>query len=293
MTAQPDFSVIIPTFARPDVLARCLEALCRLDANGPSFEVIIVDDGSPETLDHVVTPTRHHLSLTLLRQPNAGPGAARNAGMRVARGRWLAFTDDDCEPDPQWLGALANGFAAHPDAVLGGQTVNLMADNVYCTAHQLLVDYVTRRSPGDPSGPRFFASNNMAAPAERLRSLGGFDASFPFAAGEDRDLCARWRALGYELCEVPEAIVRHLHPMELHRFCVVHHRYGRGARRFRRKAAARRGGRVQLEPTTFYLGLVLTPFSSSPLTRAPSLSLALLLSQICHAVGYARERWSE
>jgi glycosyltransferase involved in cell wall biosynthesis len=293
MTSPPDFSVIIPTLDRPQAVMRCLDALCKLDRNGPAFEVIVVDDGGLEALDRVIAPARDRLQVTLLCQSNAGPGAARNAGARAARGRWLAFTDDDCEPDSQWLSGFARRFAVHPESVLGGQTVNLLDDNLYCTAHQLLVDYVTRDSHSGGTEPRFFASNNMAMPAELLRALGGFDATFRFAAGEDRDLCARVRAAGHRLSEVPEALVRHHHPMEFSRFCRVHHRYGRGACRFRRKAAVRQGGRVHLEPAAFYVGLLLTPLSSSPMTQAPSLCMALLISQICHAVGYARERWSE
>ena len=81
----PSFSVIVPTHGRPRQLASCLESLTRLQAPAGNFEVVVVDDGSPEPLDEVVKPYRNRLDLTLLRQPNGGPGSARNTGAAAAR----------------------------------------------------------------------------------------------------------------------------------------------------------------------------------------------------------------
>jgi glycosyltransferase involved in cell wall biosynthesis len=288
----PDFSIVIPTYERPQALLRCVGALEKLEAGGPRFEVLVVDDGGGSALPRLLEPLRARLPLTLLRQEHAGPGAARNLGVSAARGRWVAFTDDDCMPEPGWLAGFAGAFARVPDGGLGGRTLNLLGANLYATATQLLVDYVSQPHPG-AGPPRFFASSNLAFPAEPLRALGGFDASFPFAAGEDRDLCERWLAAGHPLAGVPDAVVRHDHPLGLARFCRMHHRYGRGARRFRRKLAARDGGRVRLEPAGFYVGLLLAPLAAAPARRAAPLCAALLLSQLCHAAGYAWERWSE
>ncbi|MGH9383475.1 MAG: glycosyltransferase family 2 protein [Vicinamibacterales bacterium] len=285
-----EFSIIIPTFERPKALARCLDALCHLD-HGADFEVLLVDDGGGIPLEPAVAAARGRLSLSLIRQDHAGPAAARNIGARHARGRWLAFTDDDCEPDPRWLSMLARRFAKQPDAMLGGRVLNGLKGNVYCAAHQLLVDYSARHLQRGTKP--FVASSNMAMPAKLFHEVGGFDTSFPFAGGEDRDLCARWRAAGYTLSDAPEAVVRHRHPLRLGSFCRLHFRYGRGARRFHGNTARRAGARVHLEPVGFYLGLLLSPLSNRPTLRSPFLCAALVLSQVCHAVGYAREKWSE
>jgi GT2 family glycosyltransferase len=291
MSAPVDFSIIIPTFERPQALARCLDVLCSLNPTGPTFEVIVIDDGGTAPLDPVVTTARQRLSLTLMRLDHAGPAAARNLGAERARGRWLAFIDDDCEPDPKWLSLLARRFVNQPNAMLGGRVVNGLEGNVYCAALQLLVDYTSHHFQG--GGRRFVASCNMTVPAEPFRRLGGFDASFAFAGGEDRDLCARWHAAGYAVSHAPEAVVWHRHSLSLAGFCRLNHRYGRGARRFHRNAARRAGDRVRLEPVKFYVSLVLLPLSERPTRLAPALCAALLLSQVCHAVGYAREKWSE
>jgi hypothetical protein len=54
----------------------------------------------------------------------------------------LAFTDDDCEPDCQWLDAMASAFTEKPDAAVGGRTVNALQHNPYAITSQMLVDYL-------------------------------------------------------------------------------------------------------------------------------------------------------
>jgi glycosyltransferase involved in cell wall biosynthesis len=287
----PDFSVVVPTFRRPEPLARCVASMARLDANGPSFEALIVDDGGGDV--DVASAAAGLRALDrrceVLRVAHAGPGAARNAGARAARGRWLAFTDDDCEPRADWLCGFAAGFERRPGAALGGRTINRLDTSVLASAHQLLVDFLTHGAPSAANGARFFPSNNLALPRERFLEIGGFDHGFPFAAGEDRDLCARWQAAGGELGAEPRAVIEHGHALDLSGFCRMHARYGRGARRFRRLEAARHGARVRLEPPRFYAGLLAAPLRGRRPVRAALLSLALLLSQLCHAGGYLRE----
>ncbi len=287
----PDFSVVVPTHRRPEALRDCLAALARLD--GPSYEVLVVDDGSTSAPEDVVAPFRGRLALTVLRQPHAGPAAARNAGILVARGRWIAFTDDDCTPEPGWLAGFAERLTDVPDHGVGGRTVNHFDASTFCTAQQLLVGYVSRVPRRGAGRPSFFPSNNVAFPADALRALRGFDESFPFAAGEDRDLCDRWIASGRRLAEAPQAVVRHGHALGLGDFCRLHHRYGRGARHFHRKVAQRAGTRVRLEPASFYAGLLLAPLGAAPPWRAPQLCAALVLSQVCHTTGWATEHWAE
>lgn len=100
------FSIVIPTYNRPERLAKCLGAIAKLDYPRDRFEVIVVDDGSDTPLDLIVRPFQEQLSLTLIRQPNGGPAKARNTGVANAKGQFLTFTDDDCTPDSNWLTAL-------------------------------------------------------------------------------------------------------------------------------------------------------------------------------------------
>src|SRR5205085_898532 len=120
----PRFSVVVPTYERHAQLAACIGALARLDYPRERFEVLIVDDGSARRPREVVEPFRDALDVKLLAQENKGPAAARNLGARHARGEFLAFTDDDCEPEREWLRAFALRFAQEPERVVGGRTVN-------------------------------------------------------------------------------------------------------------------------------------------------------------------------
>jgi glycosyltransferase involved in cell wall biosynthesis len=120
----PTFSVIIPTYNRPRHVRGCLRALTQQNYPRQQFEVIVVDDGSLEPLERAVDPYRERLTVTLLRQRNAGPGAARNTGASVARGQYLAFTDDDCRPPSDWLRQPRHSpFGRTPPAPIGGRTV--------------------------------------------------------------------------------------------------------------------------------------------------------------------------
>jgi len=237
----PLVSVIVPTLSRPGPLARCLAALAAQDYPADRFEVVVVDDGSDQPLDAVVADCCGPMQLTLLRQANAGPGAARNRGAAAARGTLLAFTDDDCLPEPGWLAALARQHRATPGDLLGGRVVNHDARNPYAEASQLILEGAYRYYARRPGPGQFFASNNMGVPSAAFGALTGFDADFRVAS-EDRDLCDRWLDAGRDLRYVPEAVVLHAPHLTLGRFTRQYFNYGRGAFSYHR-ARRRRGGR--------------------------------------------------
>src|SRR4051812_39046691 len=228
MSAElPHFSVVVPTYERPAQLAACVRALSRLDYPRARFEVLIVDDASAQQPLAVVEQFRDALDLKLLEQTkNAGPAAARNLGARRARGEFLAFTDDDCEPERGWLRAFAARFAEAPARIVGGRTVNALADNPYSETSQLIIDVVYAHFNRDDAGASFFASNNFAVHAESFRDAGGFDESF--RTSEDREFCARWRSRGLGMTYEPRAVVRHSHGLTPGSLWRQHFGYGRG-----------------------------------------------------------------
>jgi glycosyltransferase involved in cell wall biosynthesis len=287
------FSIIVPTYARPRQLRGCLASLAGLDYPASGYEVVVVDDGSPEPLDGVVAPFRARLNLTLVRQANRGPAAARNAGAAAAKGRFLAFTDDDCRPAADWLRRLEARLAGVPDRLIGGRTVNALTRNPYAVASQLIVDAVYAFYNRDPDAARFFASNNMALAADLFQALGGFDSSFPKAAAEDRDLCDRWLHHGYKLEYAPEAVVLHAHPLTLLRFCKQHFAYGRGARRYHQLRTARGSGRLSHD-LAFHAqlpALLQAPLAGLPLGRAVPVVALLGLWQAANAAGFFYEAY--
>ena len=192
------FSVIVPTFQRPASVERCLAALGAQTLGRDRFEVVVVDDGSAEPPRAAVARAANGgaLNVRLIEQANAGPASARNAGANAAHGTYVVFTDDDCRPDPGWLRALDAKAALHPGSAIGGRVVNALGDGLFSTASQLLIEFLYDYYNVDESGGRFFITSNLALPTQAFRQIGGFDTSFPLAAGEDRDLCDRWREAG-------------------------------------------------------------------------------------------------
>ena len=91
----PLVSIVIPTYARPERLRECLAALARQTMPADAFEIVVVDDGSPQPVvpPEATTPTGP--TIRIIRQSNAGPSAARNRGVAEARGELIALTDDD------------------------------------------------------------------------------------------------------------------------------------------------------------------------------------------------------
>jgi len=282
---QPSFSVVVPAYRRPGALVACMRALALQDHR--DLEVIVVDDGSPEPLAPAARAAAAGLALTVHRQGNAGPAAARNAGGALASGDYLAFTDDDCRPRPGWVTALAERARAHPGALLGGATVNALPVNPYATASQALVSYLYRAPTG---AGRFFATNNIAVPRDAFREAGGFDASYPDAAGEDREFCLRWSGQGREMVFVADAVVDHAHHLDLRGFVRQHTAYGRGAARFHGQRAPGRGPFTQLEPVGFYLGVLRAPFADPDVRHPAPVAALLALSQAATAVGFLAER---
>jgi GT2 family glycosyltransferase len=241
----PFFSIIVPTYARPVQLSSCLRSLADLNYPYDRFEVIVVDDGSGRSMEPVVAPFQNRPFVKLLTQANAGPAAARNRGAAHANGDLLAFTDDDCAPDRNWLQALAARFEKGPGHAVGGKTINTLPDNLFSTVSQIIIDAAYAHYNAMPDRARFFASNNLAMPSRLFSELGGFDPTF--RTSEDRDLCDRWVHHGYPMVYAPEALVRHTHPLALRTFLSQHFHYGRGAFRFYRARARRGSGRFAPE----------------------------------------------
>jgi len=289
----PRFSVVVPTYERPAALGRCLAALARQDYPRDGFEVIVVDDGGARPVAETMPPPA--LAVQILRIRNAGAAGARNAGAAVARGRYLAFTDDDCRPAPAWLRMLEARLARAPGAMVGGRTVNGLPENPWATASQVVVAMAYAFYNADSEAPRFFASNNMALPADLFAAVGGFRAEAFRVASEDRELCDRWRHAGHRLAYEPDAVVEHAHDLVFGSFCAQHFRYGRGAMRYHQARAARGSGRLR-EHLPFYLHLprlVRQATGALPPSAVARVVPRLLLWQLCNAGGYAYERTRE
>lgn len=275
--SAPAVTVVVPTRGRPEALAGCLESVSRLTAPPGGFEVVVVDDGGKTSTS---PPAGAWTDLRVLRVPQRGPAAARNAGARTARGEILAFTDDDCRPEPGWLVALVEAIERPGASAAGGSVVNVVEHDRWAEASAVLLQRLYAWYNAEPRDARFLASSNFAVKRSAFAELGGFDTTFPAAAAEDRDLCERLRESGARLIYVAEARVRHAHVLGPLGFWRQHIAYGRGAARFHARRAARTGQRLRAEPMRFYRLL---------LAGSPALAARIAIAQLANATGAALE----
>ena len=289
------FSIIIPTYNRPMILTKTLLSLTHLSYPKGKYEVIIVDDGGSAPIGDVVAAFSKGLNIQLLRQRNGGPGIARNSGAKRARGEYLAFINDDCRPEADWLQILDQYISLNAGAAFGGSVLNGCPENNPAAASQLLNSYLYAYFNQDRQAARFFTPSNLAVPTRLFRSSGGFDSHY-YLSGEDRDFLWRWTKNGNALIYVPEARVWHHHPMSLANFYRLHFSYGQGSFRFhRRRTNSQKENNLQAnqpipEPLSFYVNILRFPFSQVKGIRALLPAGLLLLSQIATSLGAIDEK---
>jgi glycosyltransferase involved in cell wall biosynthesis len=198
----PKVSVVVCTYNGSRTLDGCLASLEKL--HYPDYEVVVVNDGSTDSVPEIAARypyIRYHA------QPNRGLSVARNVGMELARGEIVAYTDDDCFADPDWLYFLVAKLLETGATGVGGPNLLPTTDGPVAScvsaspgtpAHILIDDNVAEHVPGC----------NMAFWADRLRAIGGFDPVYT-KAGDDVDLCWRLQADGDHIVYAPAAVVWH------------------------------------------------------------------------------------
>jgi glycosyltransferase involved in cell wall biosynthesis len=263
-------SIIVPTRDRPRALERCLLALAH-QRSIEIAEIVVVDDGSREP-ESIAAIAARIPNARVVRIDGQGPAAARNAGVRATRGEFVLFTDDDCEPEPEWASRIVAALREPGVDAVGGRTVPAYADP-YLIASETISDYLVAHMP-------FLGSGNLGC-QRRLALIESFDEDFPDAAGEDRAWCERLVAGDRRLVYEPEAVVRHYANAGLRLFWKRHYRYGRAASRLARRRSRRR----MSQPPRFYLGLLATGFRAGPRIGA-----LVCLAQIATLAGVLRER---
>ncbi|MBN1529079.1 MAG: glycosyltransferase [Thermoleophilaceae bacterium] len=200
----PAMSVVVATHNRSLRLRQLLAGLRAQTLPLDAFEVVVVDDGSSDATQEVLTAEARRGDLRLCIPPpvaRAGPAAARNAGWRLARAPFVAFTDDDCVPTPGWLETLLDAARRRPDAIVRGRTLPNPAE-----AHALGSFSKTIHIDGPSAN---FETCNVAYPRTLLERIGGFDESYGAGMGEDSDLGCRALAAGGLPAFEPGALVHH------------------------------------------------------------------------------------
>jgi len=216
MTSQPLISVAIPNWNGAAYLERCLQSLEHQDY--ASREILVIDNGSTDA--SIETVERVAPQAIVIRQArNDGFAAAVNAGIRAARGEWVAVLNNDTEAAPSWLVECASGIDRHPAAAFFACRILDMkgGNRIYSAGDCFLRSGIGYRRGQDlPDCGEYrteceiFSACGCAALYRKsvLQEVQGFDGRF-FAYLEDVDLGLRLRAAGYHGFYLPSALIYH------------------------------------------------------------------------------------
>jgi cellulose synthase/poly-beta-1,6-N-acetylglucosamine synthase-like glycosyltransferase len=251
-SSGPRISIIVAVYNSQSTISKCLESIFGLDH--PSYEVIVVDDGSS---DRTAELCEAFSGAKVIRLDRGGPSRARNIGVLAARGAIVAFTDGDCIVDGQWLNELERGFIRSDVAGVGGDQRSPADESEMGKRIQeflkisgivtkyIKTDATFRETDHNPSC-------NSAYRKVVIEEIGGFDETqFP---GEDLELDLKILRRGHRLIYNPAAVVEHYRPGTYLEFCRMMRRYGAGEWHLVRKHGFFRMS--DLEPVAVAAGLI-------------------------------------
>lgn len=205
------FSVVIPTYNRKSILIKCLQALenQKIDSLIQEYEVILVDDGSTDgTLEWLAKNTNQFPHLKTFAQVHQGPAAARNLGVKQAKGDTIIFIDSDLIVTEKFLQAHGNALVKGAEKIGSdrlftyGWVINTNNFENPTSEPYKITDF----------SAAYFATGNVAISRKWLEEAGLFDTQFQLYGWEDLELGVRLKKLGLKLIKCPEAVGYHWHP---------------------------------------------------------------------------------
>jgi GT2 family glycosyltransferase len=215
--ACPLISVVVVNWNRENLLRACLGSLRSQTFN--DFELIVVDNGSTDGSRDAQSDGAFPGARWILNSANRGFCAAANQGIAAARGRYVAFLNNDAEAEPDWLSALNDAIQSHPDIGMVASKIVAWDDRgmIDKAGHLIYPDGQNRgRGSGEQDYGQFDRVEEVAWPdgcaalyrREMLDSTGGFDEDF-FAYADDAELGLRGQLAGWRCLYAPRAVVSH------------------------------------------------------------------------------------
>lgn len=192
------------TYNRAALLARVLDACFDQTVADDAYEVVLVDDGSTDRTAEVVEAAQRRApcAFIVVRQPNAGLAAARNAGLARASAERVIFIDDDVLPLPNFVAEHLVAASRHRGAIVRGGAIEVEDPDDLPPPVWSIKNY---------SG-NYFWTTNVSLPLSTIRAIGGFDESFSEYGWEDIDVGLRLRGAGVRAIFWPKALVYHVKP---------------------------------------------------------------------------------
>lgn len=220
-------SVIVPVRDAAATLGDCLDGLAVQQLTGVDIEVIVVDNGSQDGTPQLAR--EHPLQPRVITESRPGSYAARNAGLAVAQGEAVAFTDGDCYPNPTWL---ASGLRALQTADLVAGRVRPRLSSAPTRWERFDAGHhVDQRKYVEVLG--FGATANLFVRREVFDRVGVFDGTL--RSGGDREFCNRATAAGFRLAYAGDAEVTHRSRRTAAETWRLHRRLGVGLRDLSRR----------------------------------------------------------
>jgi len=221
------FSIIIPIYNRPEEIDELLNSLLSQTYTQP-YEIVIVEDGSSLTCEHIVKKYADQLQISFFFKPNSGPGDSRNYGMHKAKGDYFIIFDSDCLIPNHYLQEVSRFLNQNYVACFGGPDAahESFSDTQKAINHTMTSFLTTGGVRGgsekiDKFQPRSF---NMGLSKEAFLKTKGFAKIHP---GEDPDLSIRLWDLGYQTALIPAAFVYHKRRIDFKKFYKQVNKFGK------------------------------------------------------------------
>jgi GT2 family glycosyltransferase len=216
----PDISIVVCTYNRADMLRGALASLYNLATGGAfTYEIVVIDNASTDATPTAIAAAAAESAAPLrgVHEPQRGVVAARNRGIREARGKWIAFFDDDQFAEERWLAELYRGAGDKKCRVVGGAVRLLMRSDIdrslHPTVRMLLGESYPAAEPRMYGGRLTPGCGNLMIERSVFDEVGVFQTAID-GRGEDTDLFERIERAGIESWYFPAAIVDHLTPSE-------------------------------------------------------------------------------
>lgn len=217
---SPAISIIVCTHNRAAMLREALASLYNLATDGAfTYEIVVVDNASTDATPRAieVASMSSRAAFRGVYESAKGIVAARNRGIREARGKWIAFFDDDQIADPRWLAELYGGAQSKNCRVVGG-TVRLALPpgcqrKLNPTVRMLLGEAILSDHPLRYGGRLTPGCGNLMVERSVFDEVGVFRTEVG-GRGEDTDLFVRIEQAGIDAWYLPAAIIHHMTPLE-------------------------------------------------------------------------------
>jgi len=222
-------SVVVITYNRQESLRKCLVNLHAQDYSKEYYEIIVIDDGSTDTTAQIIKGLqKDYKNLFYFRQEHNGTAHARNLGIKKSKGKIIAFIDDDCLTDKNWVKKTIKEHDKHPEyPSIGGKTI--IGDTTFLgkyknfqlgfffTEMEYKKDFITKlkeyhnvqKKLNTTCFTSMLPTCNISYKATLFKEIGLFNIHLKFSSGEDTEFHWRLKQKGYAIFYQPGIVVRH------------------------------------------------------------------------------------